>query len=50
MLREIGQGRSRDSRGKSNPRGVKRALNRYRVRRRSEPLNLCRNVTPNVIE
>ena len=50
MLREIGEGRCRNSRGKSNPRGVKRVLNRYRVRRRSEPINQRYRSTPVLIQ
>jgi hypothetical protein len=37
LLAEIASGRSISSRGKLNPRGVKRKLNPYRVRRRGEP-------------
>ena len=39
LLKEIARGRARQSRGKHNPRGVKRKMSGYRVRKRAEPLN-----------
>ncbi len=39
MLEEIGQGRCVSSRGKLNPRGVKRKMSGYNVRRRGKVLN-----------
>jgi len=35
------------SRGKRNPRGVKRKMSNFRIRRRSEPLN--ERITPKIV-
>jgi hypothetical protein len=40
-------GRAVQSRGKSNPRGVKRKMSNFRIRRRSEPLN--QRITPTIV-
>jgi hypothetical protein len=39
LLAEIARCRAVQSRGKSNPRGVKRKMSNFRIRRPSEPLN-----------
>ncbi len=47
LLKEIARGRAKQSRGKHNPRGVKRKMSGYRVRKRSEPLN--RVIEPKIV-
>jgi hypothetical protein len=47
LLKEIARGRAKQSRGKHNPRGVRRKMSGYRVRKRSEPLN--RVITPRIV-
>jgi hypothetical protein len=44
---ELASGRAVQSRGKRNPRGVKRKMSNFRIRRRSEPLN--QRISPKVI-
>jgi hypothetical protein len=39
LLDEIARGKCVSSRGRLNPRGVKRKMSGYNVRRRGEPLN-----------
>ena len=39
LLKEIARGRAVQSRGKRNPRGVKRKMSGFRIRKRSEALN-----------
>ena len=46
LLDEIGQGRCVSSRGKLNPRGVKRKMSNYNVRHRGEKLNQRHEPTP----
>jgi hypothetical protein len=47
LLREIASGRAVQSRGKRNPRGVKRKMSNFRIRRRWEPLN--QRIAPKVV-
>jgi len=49
LLVEIGRGRRVSSRGKLNPRGVKRKMSGYYPRRRGQPLNRTHNPIPIVI-
>src|SRR5690606_40661367 len=49
LIQEIGAGYCSSSRGLQNPRGVKRALNPYRVRRRNEPLNQRCPAVPTIV-
>jgi hypothetical protein len=39
VLREIATGRAVTSRGKRNPRGVKRKMSNFNLRKRGTPLN-----------
>jgi len=39
LLEAIAQGRCVSSRGRSNPRGVKRKMSNFNVRHRGEPLH-----------
>ncbi|MHA3903252.1 hypothetical protein ACTPOE_07935 [Castellaniella sp. WN] len=49
LLAEIAQGRCVSSRGRSNPRGVKRKMSNYHIRRRRTPLNLIHQPVPVII-
>jgi hypothetical protein len=46
MLAEIAQGRCVSSRGRLNPRGVKRKISNFSVRRRGQLLNQRHQPTP----
>jgi hypothetical protein len=48
-LDEIAHGRCVSSRGRLNPRGVKRKMSNFKVRRRGEPLHLYHQPTPVLI-
>lgn len=49
VLREIASVRAVTSRGKRNPRGVRRKMSRYPIRDRGDPLNIDYNPCPMVI-
>jgi hypothetical protein len=49
LLDEIARGRCVSSRGRLNPRGVKRKMSNFNVRRRGEPLHLHHQPTPVLI-
>jgi hypothetical protein len=49
LLDEIAAGRCVSSRGRLNPRGVKRKMSNFAVRRRGEPLHLHHQPTPVLI-
>jgi hypothetical protein len=50
MISEIAETRCISSRGKSNPRGIKKKMSCYRVRRREEPLNIIANIKPDILQ
>ena len=39
LLNEIARGRAVQSRNRRNPRGVKRKVSNFKIRKRSDPLN-----------
>jgi hypothetical protein len=49
LLDEIASGRCVSSRGRLNPRGVKRKMSNFHVRHRGEPLHLRHQPTPVLI-
>ena len=46
MLAEIARGRCVSSRGRLNPRGVKRKMSNFNVRHRGEPLHQMHQPNP----
>jgi hypothetical protein len=49
LLAEIARGRCVSSRGRLNPRGVKRKMSNFNVRHRGEPLHQRHQPTPVLI-
>jgi hypothetical protein len=49
LLREIASEKVNSSRGRLNPRGVKRKMSGYKVRRRGQPLHLVHLPVPKII-
>jgi hypothetical protein len=50
MLDEIATGRSVSSRGRFNPRGVKRKMSNFNVRHRGEPLHQKHEPEPMIVK
>ncbi len=49
VLREIASVRAVTSRGKRNPRGVKRKMSKFNLRKRGDVLNQPCNPTPRIV-
>ncbi|MDR1297831.1 MAG: hypothetical protein LBO05_10775, partial [Deltaproteobacteria bacterium] len=47
---EVSKAHVESSRGKVNPRGVKKKMSSFRVRKRGELLNQTRDIAPEVLE